>query len=104
MKTWLTFHPVSFGSLGPEPLSAEFDAFALGLSVGAGNHTSLKVALLDQRVVAGLGNIYASEALHRSRLVTAALRVDHRDAVGAAANDAAERLTTAIKQVLHRRY
>jgi len=49
--------------LGPEPLSADFDAARLARAC-RGKKTSLKAALLDQRVVAGLGNIYASEALH----------------------------------------
>lgn len=53
--------------LGPEPLGNEFDAAMLARSC-AGKTTSLKAALLDQRVVAGLGNIYVCEALHRSHL------------------------------------
>ena len=57
----------SLSKLGPEPLSPEFDAAALARA-SKGKKTSLKVALLDQRVVAGIGNIYASEALHRAGL------------------------------------
>jgi formamidopyrimidine-DNA glycosylase len=53
--------------LGPEPLGNEFDAAMLARSC-AGKKTSLKAALLDQRVVAGLGNIYVCEALFRSHL------------------------------------
>ena len=53
--------------MGPEPLSNAFDDNALARAV-SGKKVSLKVALLDQRVVAGLGNIYASEALHHARL------------------------------------
>lgn len=53
--------------MGPEPLSAAFDAGALARAC-KGKRTSLKVALLDQRVVGGLGNIYASEALHHAQL------------------------------------
>jgi len=53
--------------LGPEPLGNEFDAATLA-SGCAGKKTSLKAALLDQRVVAGLGNIYVCEALHRAHL------------------------------------
>ena len=53
--------------MGPEPLSNAFDAGSLARAV-KGKKVSLKVALLDQRVVAGLGNIYASEALHHARL------------------------------------
>jgi formamidopyrimidine-DNA glycosylase len=53
--------------MGPEPLSPQFDAAALARAC-KGKRTSLKVALLDQRVVGGLGNIYASEALHHAGL------------------------------------
>jgi formamidopyrimidine-DNA glycosylase len=53
--------------LGPEPLGNEFDAALLARAC-AGKKTSLKAALLDQRVVAGLGNIYVCEALYRARL------------------------------------
>jgi formamidopyrimidine-DNA glycosylase len=62
----LSRHPALSG-LGPEPLSEEFDARALALAC-KGKKTSLKVTLLDQRIVAGLGNIYVVEALHRARL------------------------------------
>ncbi len=51
-----------FTALGPEPLSEDFDAAALTAAV-AGRAPSIKALLLDQRVVAGLGNIYVSEAL-----------------------------------------
>jgi formamidopyrimidine-DNA glycosylase len=53
--------------LGPEPLGNAFDAAMLARAC-AGKKTSLKAALLDQRVVAGLGNIYVCEALFRSHL------------------------------------
>jgi formamidopyrimidine-DNA glycosylase len=53
--------------MGPEPLSKEFDAVSLARAC-RGKRISLKVALLDQRIVAGLGNIYASEALHHAKL------------------------------------
>jgi formamidopyrimidine-DNA glycosylase len=53
--------------LGPEPLGNEFDASMLARSC-AGKQTTLKAALLDQRVVAGLGNIYVCEALYRAQL------------------------------------
>jgi formamidopyrimidine-DNA glycosylase len=53
--------------MGPEPLSDEFDARSLARACN-GRRTPLKVALLDQRVVGGLGNIYASEALHHAQL------------------------------------
>jgi formamidopyrimidine-DNA glycosylase len=54
-------------ALGPEPLDAVFDASVLARAC-ANRKTSLKAALLDQRVVAGLGNIYVCEALYMSRL------------------------------------
>jgi formamidopyrimidine-DNA glycosylase len=57
----------TFQAMGPEPLSGDFDAAALARAC-AGKRSALKVALLDQRTVAGLGNIYASEALHRAGL------------------------------------
>src|SRR5262249_44127699 len=51
----------------PEPLGNEFDAAMLARAC-KGKKTSLKAALSDQKVVAGLGNIYVCEALHRARL------------------------------------
>src|SRR5678815_1468235 len=51
-------HVHGVAKLGPEPMSPEFDAASLAERC-AKRRTSLKVALLDQRVVAGLGNIYA---------------------------------------------
>src|SRR5712691_1469632 len=52
---------------GPEPLGPSFTARQLGTSL-ARRKAALKSVLLDQRVVAGLGNIYADEALWRARL------------------------------------
>ena len=54
-------------ALGPEPLDDAFDAGVLGAAL-AGRRTPLKAALLDQRLVAGLGNIYVCEALFRAGL------------------------------------
>lgn len=51
--------------LGPEPLDDVFSAAVLSESL-AGKRTPIKAALLDQRIVAGLGNIYVSEALFRA--------------------------------------
>ncbi|HEX2215694.1 MAG TPA: bifunctional DNA-formamidopyrimidine glycosylase/DNA-(apurinic or apyrimidinic site) lyase [Xanthobacteraceae bacterium] len=62
----LPSHPL-MAALGPEPLGNAFDA-ALLAQACAGKKTSLKAALSDQKVVAGLGNIYVCEALHRARL------------------------------------
>ena len=53
--------------LGPEPLDAAFTTASLAASL-AGKRTPIKAALLDQKVVAGLGNIYVCEALFRARL------------------------------------
>ena len=62
----LAEHPL-FRDLGVEPLSQEFDAARLA-AVLAGARTPLKSALLDQKRIAGLGNIYVCEALHRARV------------------------------------
>ena len=94
-----TAHPV-FCELGPEPLSPSFDAAALARAC-RGRRTSLKVALLDQRVVAGLGNIYASEALHVAGLSPRRAASILATATGAP-RDAAHRLVAAIKQVLEK--
>ncbi len=53
--------------LGPEPLDDSFTAASLGAAL-QGRVTPIKAALLDQSVVAGLGNIYVSEALFRARV------------------------------------
>jgi formamidopyrimidine-DNA glycosylase len=57
----------SLAKLGPEPLDADFTADILSKRL-ASKKTNLKAALLDQRVLAGLGNIYADEAMFRSGL------------------------------------
>lgn len=57
-------HPL-LANLGPEPLGNAFHEDYL-VSAFAGRKTPVKAALLDQRIVAGLGNIYVSEALHRA--------------------------------------
>ena len=57
----------TLNGLGPEPLSRDFTAERLALLL-RGRRTTIKSALLDQRVVAGLGNIYVSEALHAARI------------------------------------
>jgi formamidopyrimidine-DNA glycosylase len=93
--------------LGPEPLGNEFDAKMLARSC-ANKKTSLKAALLDQRVVAGLGNIYVCEALYRARLsprrLAATLATKGGPAKGIAGGeptDHAKRLVTAIHAVLN---
>jgi formamidopyrimidine-DNA glycosylase len=85
--------------LGPEPLGNEFDAAMLARSC-AGKKTSLKAALLDQRVVAGLGNIYVCEALFRSHLSPkrpASTLADKKKEP----TDHAKRLVTSIHAVLN---
>jgi formamidopyrimidine-DNA glycosylase len=62
----LDVHPL-FANIGVEPLSEAFDAERLE-EILAGARTPLKSALLDQRRIAGLGNIYVCESLHRARL------------------------------------
>jgi formamidopyrimidine-DNA glycosylase len=57
----------TFRTLGPEPLAARFRAAALATAL-IRRRTPLKIVLSDQRVIAGLGNIYVSEALHRAGL------------------------------------
>jgi len=85
--------------LGPEPLGNEFDAAMLARSC-ANKKTSLKAALLDQRVVAGLGNIYVCEALFRSllspRRLAATLATKKAEPT-----DHAKRLVDAIHAVLN---
>ncbi len=54
-------------SIGVEPLGNEFDALYLAQAF-KGKKAPLKAALLDQRLIAGLGNIYVCEALHRAGL------------------------------------
>ncbi len=85
--------------LGPEPLGNAFDAAMLARACH-GKRTSLKAALLDQRVVAGLGNIYVCEALHRARLSPKRMASTITDRKGAP-NERAERLVEAIKAVLN---
>ncbi len=70
--TWLLLEPGEVEPylaerVGDEPLDTLFTAAKLGERL-AGRRTSLKAALLDQRTLAGMGNIYADEALWRARL------------------------------------
>jgi formamidopyrimidine-DNA glycosylase len=91
-------HPVLM-RLGPEPLSVGFDGAVLARAC-RGKKTALKSALLDQRVVAGLGNIYASEALHVAGL-SPRKRAGTIATPAGAPRDAAHRLAAAIKTVLN---
>jgi formamidopyrimidine-DNA glycosylase len=86
--------------MGPEPLDDAFDAPALARAC-AGKKVALKVALLDQRLVAGVGNIYASEALHHARL-SPRRRASTIATPAGAPREAAVRLAAGIKAVLLR--
>ena len=88
----------ALSAMGPEPLAPAFDAAALARAC-AGRKTALKVALLDQRVVAGLGNIYVSEALHLARL-SPRRRASRIATPSGAPRGGAARLVSAIKTIL----
>jgi formamidopyrimidine-DNA glycosylase len=88
----------TLAALGPEPLDGAFDAAVLARAC-AGKRVSLKVALLDQRLVAGVGNIYASEALHHARLSPRRRASSIASRTGAP-RAAAVRLVAGIKAVL----
>ncbi|MGB0749536.1 MAG: bifunctional DNA-formamidopyrimidine glycosylase/DNA-(apurinic or apyrimidinic site) lyase [Magnetospiraceae bacterium] len=79
--------------MGPEPLTNQFDGPLLGARL-AGRRTPIKAALLDQRVVAGLGNIYVCEALYRAGL-------SPRRQAHTVAGARADRLAEAIRAVLN---
>ena len=81
-----------FAALGPEPLGEDLTPAHLAGAFAA-RLSPIKVLLLDQRVVAGLGNIYVCEALHRAHI-----RPDR--AAGSVSRAALARLVPAIKQVL----
>jgi formamidopyrimidine-DNA glycosylase len=85
-------------ALGPEPLGNAFDAAMLARAC-KGKRTSLKAALSDQRIVAGLGNIYVCEALYRARLSPRRLAATIATRTGAP-NERAQALVTGIRAVL----
>ncbi len=82
----------AFRALGPEPLGPGFTAAYLRAALD-GRRTSIKLALLDQRIVAGLGNIYVCEALYHAR-------IQPRRAAGRIALSRLERLVAAVHDVL----
>jgi formamidopyrimidine-DNA glycosylase len=82
----------AFRALGPEPLGVDFTGAYLR-QVLAGRTTSIKLALLDQRIVAGLGNIYVCEALYHARIAP-------RRAAGRIARARLDRLVAAVHLVL----
>jgi formamidopyrimidine-DNA glycosylase len=81
-----------FAGIGPEPLDDKFTAATLSTAL-KGKRTPIKAALLDQRVVAGLGNIYVCEALFRAG-------ISPRRLASSVAGARAGRLMPAIKSVL----
>jgi formamidopyrimidine-DNA glycosylase len=95
--TWVLLGDVDLAGhldvrLGPEPLGDDFGPAVLRRAL-AGRRAPVKALLLDQRVVAGVGNIYADEALHRARV--------HPCTPGAAVSAAAAgRLAHAVRHVL----
>ncbi|HEU4960223.1 MAG TPA: bifunctional DNA-formamidopyrimidine glycosylase/DNA-(apurinic or apyrimidinic site) lyase [Sphingomonas sp.] len=82
----------SFAALGPEPLGPGLTAGHLARAL-AGRSASIKQMLLDQRIVAGLGNIYVCEALYESR-------ISPRRAAGTVTKPRLARLVEAIRLVL----
>ncbi len=86
-------HP-AFRDLGPEPLDKKFSGTVLAAAF-AGRKTSVKAALLDQHTVAGIGNIYACEALFDSR-------IDPQKMAAAVPEAEMKPLAAAIKKVLRK--
>jgi formamidopyrimidine-DNA glycosylase len=78
--------------LGPEPLGNEFNGVVLSKAL-RGRRTPIKSALLDQKIVAGLGNIYVCEALFHTG-------ISPRRLAASVAGKRAERLVPAIRDVL----
>ena len=82
----------AFAAMGPEPLGAAFTADYLLAALG-GRSAPIKAMLLDQRIVAGLGNIYVCEALHLAKIAPGR-------AAGRISRDRLERLVAGIKTIL----
>ncbi|RYD45801.1 MAG: DNA-formamidopyrimidine glycosylase, partial [Sphingomonadales bacterium] len=82
----------AFKALGPEPLGPGLSAKHLAEAF-KGRSASIKVLLLDQRIVAGLGNIYVCEALYQSRIAPTR-------AAGSVSKARLEKLVVAIREVL----
>ena len=87
----LSQHPL-LASIGPEPLDDAFDGAALATRL-SGKRTPIKSALLDQRIVAGLGNIYVCEGLFEAG-------ISPRRGAHTVQGERAKRLMRAIKIVL----
>jgi len=84
-------HPL-LAALGPEPLEPGFDGAYLNRAL-SGKLTPIKSALLDQKIVAGLGNIYVCEALYRAG-------ISPRRLAATVAGARAARLAAAVREVL----
>lgn len=82
-----------FAGLGPEPLGNSFSGAHLAEAF-AGKSQNIKVSLLDQRIVSGLGNIYVCEALYRAR-------ISPLTAAGALSHARLERLASEVRHVLN---
>ena len=78
------------GEMGPEPTELDAASLRAGLT---GRKAPIKALLLDQRIVAGLGNIYVCEALHRAR-------ISPRRAAGRLSAASLERLVQSIREVI----
>ncbi len=89
-KSWKNYP--AFAAMGPEPLGNDFNGPALAQAI-SGRRAAIKAALLDQKIVAGIGNIYACEALYMAA-------IDPRRGAGDLSADECEKLVRAIKQVL----
>lgn len=89
-EAWESHAP--FTRMGPEPLGPDFDAAYLARAL-EGKAAPIKAALLDQRIVAGLGNIYVCEALNIARIAP-------WRASGSIGRARLERLVAAVKAVL----
>jgi formamidopyrimidine-DNA glycosylase len=92
---WLTTEPLQhplLAGLGPEPLSAEFSADYL-YRLSRGRTVAVKLFIMNSRIVVGLGNIYANEALFRARM-------SPERPVGTLTGTETERLVTAIRNTL----
>jgi formamidopyrimidine-DNA glycosylase len=84
-------HPLLAG-MGPEPLEPGFDGKYLARKL-AGRMTPIKAALLDQKIVAGLGNIYVCEALYRAG-------ISPRRLATTVAGTRADKLAKAVRETL----
>lgn len=82
-----------FAGLGPEPLGNGFSGAHLAEAF-AGKKQNVKVSLLDQRIVAGLGNIYVCEALYRARISPLL-------AAGKVSRPRLEKLSAVVRDVLN---